>query len=47
VYLEKFALDVAQHGIATQAALAELIVIADQLAQIKTRTGRDAATVVT
>lgn len=47
VYLEKFAADAAQHGVATQTALAELIVIADQLAQIKTRTGRDAATVVT
>ena len=47
VYLEKYAADVAQHGVATQTALAELIVIADQLAQIKTRTGRDAATVVT
>jgi phosphoglucomutase len=47
VYLEKYAADVAQHGVATQTALAELIVIADQLAEIKTRTGRDAATVVT
>ena len=47
VYLEKYAADVAQHGVATQTALAELIVIADQLAQIKTRTGRDAATVAT
>ncbi|MBM5571444.1 MULTISPECIES: alpha-D-glucose phosphate-specific phosphoglucomutase [Deefgea] len=47
VYLEKYAADAAQHGVATQTALAELIVIADQLAQIKTRTGRDAATVVT
>ena len=47
VYLEKYAADVALHGVATQTALAELIVIADQLAQIKTRTGRDAATVVT
>ena len=47
VYLEKFAADVAQHGVETQKALHDLIVIADQLAQIKTRTGRDAATVVT
>jgi phosphoglucomutase len=47
VYLEKYAADAAQHGVATQTALAELIVIADQLAEIKTRTGRDAATVVT
>ena len=47
VYLEKFAADPAEHGIATQTALAGLIAIAEQLGQIKSRTGRDAATVVT
>ncbi|QKJ65589.1 alpha-D-glucose phosphate-specific phosphoglucomutase [Deefgea piscis] len=47
VYLEKFVSDPAGHTVPTQTALAGLIAIAEQLAQIKARTGREAATVVT
>lgn len=47
VYLEKFVADAAGHAVPTQTALAGLIAIAEQLAQIKVRTGREAATVVT
>ncbi len=47
VYLEKFVADAAGHAEPTQTALAGLIAIAEQLAQIKVRTGREAATVVT
>ncbi|WP_288842338.1 alpha-D-glucose phosphate-specific phosphoglucomutase [uncultured Deefgea sp.] len=47
VYLEKFVADAAGHAVATQTALAGLIAIAEQLAQIKQRTGREVATVVT
>ncbi|AZN35277.1 alpha-D-glucose phosphate-specific phosphoglucomutase [Iodobacter ciconiae] len=47
VYLEKYQPDVAQHGVETQAALADLIVVARELAQIKSFTGRLQPTVVT
>ena len=47
VYLERFEADAARHGIETQLALAPLIALADRLAGIKERTGREAPTVVT
>ncbi|OHV98553.1 phosphoglucomutase [Janthinobacterium lividum] len=47
LYLERYEADVAQHGIPTQEALAGLIAVAEQLAQIRERTGRDAPTVTT
>ena len=46
VYLERYEPDVAQHGTETQAALAPLIALADALAGIRERTGREAPTVV-
>ncbi|MGK5079539.1 alpha-D-glucose phosphate-specific phosphoglucomutase [Janthinobacterium sp. HLX7-2] len=47
LYLERYEADIAQHNIPTQEALAGLIAIAETLAQIRTRTGRDAPTVTT
>ncbi|MBG6219225.1 MULTISPECIES: alpha-D-glucose phosphate-specific phosphoglucomutase [unclassified Janthinobacterium] len=47
LYLERYEADPAQHDIATQQALAGLIAVAQQLAQIRERTGRDAPTVTT
>ncbi|MEM6502533.1 MAG: alpha-D-glucose phosphate-specific phosphoglucomutase [Cyanobacteria bacterium P01_C01_bin.89] len=47
VYLESYEADTAKHGIETQEALGELIQIADEIAQIKTLTGRDQPTVIT
>ncbi len=47
VYLERYEADAARQGLDAQQALAELIVIADQIAQIKRHTGRDAPTVIT
>ena len=47
LYLERYEADVAQHGMPTQEALAPLIAIAEQLAQIRARTGRDAPSVTT
>jgi phosphoglucomutase len=47
VYLERFEPDAAKHGVETQAALAPLIVLADQLAGIRERTGRERPTVIT
>ena len=47
LYLERYEADTAQHDIPTQQALAGLIAIAEQLAQIRERTGRDAPTVTT
>ena len=47
LYLERYEADPAQHGIPTQEALAGLIAVAQQLAQIRERTGRDAPTVTT
>ena len=47
LYLERYEADPAQHGIPTQEALAGLIAVAEQLAQIRARTGRDAPTVTT
>ncbi|MBD2189799.1 alpha-D-glucose phosphate-specific phosphoglucomutase [Pseudanabaena mucicola] len=47
LYVESYEPNVAKHGIDTQEALKELIAIADQIAQIKTLTGRDQPTVIT
>jgi phosphoglucomutase len=47
VYLESYEPDPAGHERDTQAALAPLIRIADQLAQIRERTGRAAPSVIT
>jgi phosphoglucomutase len=47
VYLESFEADPAKHGQDTQEALADLITIADQVAQIKAITERDQPTVIT
>jgi phosphoglucomutase len=47
VYLERYEPDPAQHGVETQQALAGLIALADRLAGIRERTGRDAPTVIT
>ncbi|MFZ1891425.1 MAG: alpha-D-glucose phosphate-specific phosphoglucomutase [Formosimonas sp.] len=47
VYIERYEPDAAQHGLETQTALAELIQIANDFAQIKQTTGRIAPTVIT
>jgi phosphoglucomutase len=47
VYIERFEPDSALQGADTQKVLAPLIVIADALAGIRTRTGRDAPSVIT
>ncbi len=47
VYLERFEGDASKHGQETQAALADLITIANELAGIKHYTGREAPTVIT
>ena len=47
VYIERFEGDHAKHGQDTQAALADLIEIAGELAEISERTGRDSPTVIT
>ena len=47
VYIERFEPDAARHDVKTQAALADLIAVADEIAGIKSRTGRDAPTVIT
>lgn len=47
VYLERFEGDASKHGQETQAALADLIAIADELAGIKKYTGREKPTVIT
>jgi phosphoglucomutase len=47
VYLESYEPDPAKHDRDTQMALAPLIRIADQLAQIRERTGREAPSVIT
>lgn len=47
VYIERYMTDTAQHDLPTQTALAELIDIADKIAQIKQRLGRDQADVIT
>jgi phosphoglucomutase len=47
IYLEAYDPDVANHHLDAQVALAELIVIALQLTQLKDRTGRTEPTVIT
>jgi phosphoglucomutase len=47
LYLEKFESDPNHHAIETQSALAGLARIADTLAELKQRTGRQAPSVVT
>jgi phosphoglucomutase len=47
IYLEAFEPDVARQGQDAQEALAELIVIANELAELRGRTGRERPTVIT
>ena len=47
VYLERFEPDAAKHAIETQQALGPLIALAEQLAGIRERTGRERPTVIT
>ncbi|MGJ3246461.1 MAG: alpha-D-glucose phosphate-specific phosphoglucomutase [Elainellaceae cyanobacterium] len=47
VYLESYEPDASKHGIDTQEALGDLIKIADDIAQIKSITGRNEPTVIT
>ena len=47
LYVESYEPNIAKHTLDTQEALKELIEIADQVAQIKTLTGRDRPTVIT
>lgn len=47
LYVERYEADTSKHDQETQAALADLIQIADEIAQIKELTGRDAPTVIT
>ncbi len=47
VYIERFEPDPARHDIDTQEALADLILVADEIAGIKTRTGRTEPSVIT
>jgi phosphoglucomutase len=47
VYIERYEPDASRHDLDTQAALADLIAVADEIAGIKARTGRDAPSVIT
>jgi phosphoglucomutase len=47
VYIERYEPDPARHGDDAQAALAPVIVAAEELAEIRSRTGRDAPDVIT
>jgi phosphoglucomutase len=47
VYLETYEADPAKHDIDTQLALAQLIQLAEELGQIRMRTGREQPTVIT
>ncbi|MBD8556370.1 alpha-D-glucose phosphate-specific phosphoglucomutase [Rhizobium sp. CFBP 8762] len=47
VYIERYEPDASRHDIETQEALADLITLADEIADIRTRTGRDAPSVIT
>ncbi|MGF1569812.1 MAG: alpha-D-glucose phosphate-specific phosphoglucomutase [Nodosilinea sp.] len=47
LYVESYEPDPARHNQDTQVALADLIALADEIAQIKTLTGRDRPTVIT
>ena len=47
IYLERYEPDPAKQGIETQEALADLIAIAEDVAELRKRTGREAPTVIT
>jgi phosphoglucomutase len=47
IYLEAYEPDISRHHQDAQDALAELIIIALQVTELKTRTGRDKPTVIT
>ncbi len=47
VYVERYELDPSRHAIDTQEALADLITVADQISDLRKRTGRDKPTVIT
>jgi len=47
VYVERYEPDASRHDLDTQLALADLIAVADQIAGIKSRTGRDKPSVIT
>ncbi|MFJ5445661.1 alpha-D-glucose phosphate-specific phosphoglucomutase [Methylobacillus methanolivorans] len=47
IYLESFDADISQHDQDAQDALAELIAIAEQISELKQRTGREQPTVIT
>ncbi|MBB4197408.1 alpha-D-glucose phosphate-specific phosphoglucomutase [Rhodoblastus sphagnicola] len=47
VYIERYEPDAARHDLETQAALADLIALAEQLADISKHTGRDKPSVIT
>ncbi|APG85877.1 phosphoglucomutase Pgm [Sinorhizobium americanum CCGM7] len=47
VYIERFEPDPARHDLDTQEALADLIAVADDIAEIKSRTGRQEPSVIT
>ncbi|MCD1263002.1 alpha-D-glucose phosphate-specific phosphoglucomutase [Shinella sumterensis] len=47
VYIERYEPDAARHDIDTQEALADLIAVADEIASIKARTGRQEPSVIT
>jgi len=47
VYIERYEPDPARHDLDTQEALADLIAVADEIAEITSRTGRSAPSVIT
>ncbi|WP_037077264.1 alpha-D-glucose phosphate-specific phosphoglucomutase [Neorhizobium vignae] len=47
VYVERYEPDASRHAIDTQEALADLITVADQISDLRRRTGRDKPTVIT
>jgi phosphoglucomutase len=47
VYIERYEPDASRHDLDTQEALADLIAVADQIAGIKSKTGRDKPSVIT
>jgi phosphoglucomutase len=47
VYVERYEPDASRHNIETQEALADLIAVADEISELKKRSGRDAPTVIT
>ena len=47
VYIERYEPDPSRHNLETQEALADLIAVADEIADIRQRTGRDVPSVIT